>query len=88
MEKLESLREYIWKYFEFHASQRTLLLRFYITISSLLITGLSYLLLHFNKKSSFEINSALIVSIMLLAISWIFRNLVNPQKSHPPRHFY
>ena len=64
----EFLRQYIWNYFQVHASQRLTTLNFYILISTVISTGFLIVI------ASMPI-LALILSIMLILLSFVFWKL-------------
>ena len=64
----EYLRQYIWNYFQVHASQRLTTFHFYILISTVITTG--FLIVITNTPIL-----ALILSIMLILLSSIFWKL-------------
>jgi hypothetical protein len=66
--KYHELRGYIWKYFEYHASQRLTTFNFYIVISTLIATG------YFLAIKEVPILS-IVLSIFLILLSFIFWKL-------------
>jgi hypothetical protein len=64
----ELLRQYIWNYFQVHASQRLTTFNFYILISTVISTG--FLIVIANMPIF-----ALVLSIMLISLSFVFWKL-------------
>jgi hypothetical protein len=64
----ESLRQYIWNYFQVHAAQRLTTFNFYILISTLITTGFLLVI----KDMSIL---ALILSLVLILLSFVFWKL-------------
>ncbi|HFL2715805.1 TPA: hypothetical protein ACGWTM_002993 [Legionella pneumophila] len=72
---LNSLRDIIFKHFELHATQRINLFRFYIGFIVLYLYGIGYISIHLNKTDIYDEGAALIISVLFIFITFIFKKL-------------
>lgn len=64
-------RKYAWDYFQLHSSQRMASFNFYVTLSTALLAGASGAL----QPSVNLVNIALVLSIVLVTVSFVFWKL-------------
>ena len=64
--------DHAWKYFELHANQRISLIRFFIILLSLYVTGSAYLIAKINDKGCIEEYGVIFFSIGFFFITIIF----------------
>ena len=80
LKEISALRDYISKHFEIQANQRLTLFRFYSVFIVLYLYGIGYLATHINTKSNFDELSGILVSILFIFITYIFKCL--DQRNH------
>lgn len=78
--EISALRESIYKHFELHANQRINLFRFYSAFIVLYLYGIGYIATHLGTKNDHEEAAGIIVSILFMIITYIFKNL--DQRNH------
>lgn len=67
--------DHAWQYFSLHANQRISLVRYFIIFFSLYITAAGYLLVRFPCVGIIEELSVIVLSIVFVSITKIFKHL-------------
>lgn len=73
----ENSSNHAWRYFELHAGQRISLIRYFVIVLSLYVTGSSYLIAKFSDNGCMEEYSVIIFSGIFILITIIFWLLDN-----------
>jgi hypothetical protein len=68
-EQYEHMQEYVWKYFQVHASQRLTTFNFYLVVSAVLVTG------YFTVIKEDKFCFGLVLGLLLTFVSFIFYKL-------------
>jgi hypothetical protein len=71
-ENNENPSNHAWRYFELHACQRISLIRYFVIVLSLYVTGSGYLIAKFKDKSCMEEEGVIFFSMIFIIISIIF----------------
>lgn len=72
-----SIYDHAWRYFELHATQRISLIRYYIIVLSLYVTGAGYLVAKFSLESCTEEIGVIFFSAIFIVLTIIFWFLDN-----------
>ncbi len=80
-ENKENKYDYAWRYFQLHAAQRISLIRYYIVVLSIYITGSGYFLVKFSLASHTEEIGLIFFSIFFILLTIIFWLLDNRNRT-------
>jgi len=70
-----NLQDHAWRYFEFHATQRIILFRFYIAILVFYSTAIGYLFVRFYEPGDLSEIAVIVSSSTLIILTIIFQLL-------------